>query len=527
MSMVPAQPVSRLGAFGQRASHEAGRWAGLFTGLVRDVFSGERNRAQRLDGEDIERRPLTEEKVRAGPAGVLVPWFLPWFADDTGETPGMRRWYRRMLADPNVKAAFLGKVLAVCAQELQIHPRKKDDERDKGIAEFFRWMIEERLSGGVVELTWSILSGAMLDGYSVCEKVTNVEVDEPDYHGKYVLDALKPKDTGNDLVLETDEFLNVRAVRTLRFNAGAELDPRDFVIYAHLPFWSHPTGTSDFRAAYGRFWMLDTVLKLRGMGLERRALPTLKGTWVTPSQKPSLEAALALARSSTWISIPDGVKVDALDIAGRADDMFASAVRDLKEDIFLAIAGATLQALTGGPGQQRGNSQVHKDTADLLKWYLAQAVCSVLNHRKTGIIPYYCALNFQGARPPKATLSAIDDGELAEAMQVDTGLAQIGFPLSLEGLAERYGRELPASDRDTLRPPQQPAAGGAQPFTATTDRVSVTTVPVKKRFGERGGKTCVLSVADYVAERRRALTAKYGKGVAAAVIRASADALAG
>src|SRR5581483_10732111 len=95
------------------------------------------------------------------------------------------------------------------------------------------------------------------------------------YRGRFVLRELKQKDVGNDLVPTTDEFRNIVSLRGLRFNAGKEFDPAGFVIWQYLPLVNSPIGTRDLDAAYGRYWLLDTVLKLRGMAAEKRYGPVV------------------------------------------------------------------------------------------------------------------------------------------------------------------------------------------------------------------------------------------------------------
>ena len=196
------------------------------------------------------------------------------------------------------------------------------------------------------------------------------------------LKKLKPKDTGNDLVLETDEFRNVTSILGLRFNGGQKFDPKDFVIMAYLSIFETPTGMADLRCCYSRWWLLDTALKLRAVGLNTRAFPILTGQYATAQQKPSLEAALANARQANWLSIPEDAKVTALELAGRSDQMFADAIKDLKHDIFLGIQGAILQALEGNTTGARSMGQVHQDTAALFVWYLR---CRGLSRKRSTI----------------------------------------------------------------------------------------------------------------------------------------------
>lgn len=398
---------------------------------------------------------LEDEKVAAGPKGIILPWFLPYFNEQTGETPAMRQAYRRMWADPNVKSAVLGKILAVAALDLKIQPANKKNPRDQFVAKFCEWNFKERIAGALPQLVWSILGAGLMDGYSVSEKVLGYE-EMGQYGGRIVLRALKAKDTGTDLVLTTDEYRNVVGVMGLRYNPGTIFSPSNFVIFRHLPMFESPTGMSDFRAVYSRYWLLDTVLKLRAMGLEKRAIPMMMGHFKNASDKPALDAALAQARSAMWLSAPEDVRIEAIEIAGQADAMFASAVKDLKHDIFLGIQGAILQAIEGTTTDARGNSQVHQDTSDLFKWYLSSALESIFNDREHGLIKDLVDLNFVVSDYPKASLSAIDVNELVLELQIDAGLHQLGLDLDKEEIYERYGRTPPQSPANRL-PGTQPS----------------------------------------------------------------------
>jgi hypothetical protein len=395
---------------------------------------------------------------------VVLPWFLPYFDDYTAEPAQARAAYRKMFADPNVKSALLGKLLAVGALDLKIRPAEKKNPLDEEVAEFVKWTLTERIRDGFPGLVWSILSGGLVDGYSVCEKVFEQE-EGGDFDKLWPLVAVKPKDVGNDLVLQTDSYRNVVSVMGLRYNAGQYFSPARFLIWRHLPLYDTPTGMSDLRAVYSRYWLLDTVLKLRGVNAEKRAIPFLMGTYQNPSQQRSLENTLALVKSQSWVTVPEGVKVEALNIAGSSDAIFEGFIRDLKHDIFMGIQGAILQALEGSVTDGRGNSQVHRSTADLLVWYLAQSLQTLLNDRTNGLIKDIVDLNYVVNRYPRATLSAVDVGEMTAELDIDTKLHAMGVELSKEDMYERYNRVPPLSPLDALKKdgggmPGMPGPGG-------------------------------------------------------------------
>jgi hypothetical protein len=390
-----------------------------------------------------------KEKLRSGPSGVILPYFLPYLdqLQNVGETAVMRHAYRRMLADPNVKAPLVAKIFGVSSLELRINPSPKDDERCKTMADFCHWNLTRRLADGFPGMCWSILSGGLMDGFSVSEKVRGIQ-DKGKWKGKNVLRQVKAKDVDQDLVLQADEFRNITGIMGLRYNPGVVFSPKDFIIFRHLPLFDSPVGMSDLRAAYGRYWILDTVIKLRAMGAEKRALPLVWGSYTDSTKLPALERALAAVKSQTWLAVPESVKLQCLEIAGAANDYFASFCSDLREEIVLSIEGATMQAMPAAPGVERGNSNTAKDTADLRKWFLSACIIQLLNDYENGLIRELCDLNFADVEEyPYATMAGVDDAELGETLKLDQGLQQMGFKHKIEDIAERYGRQ-PATDED-------------------------------------------------------------------------------
>ena len=463
MSTVPSPPGQQPSVFGR-----FGNWFGSWWGRPQEGVHGINQpppapREWPMEPKEAYGVSADQEKMAAGPRAVTLPWFLPFFDQQDGETQEMRLAYRQMIQrDPVVKGAMLGKIFGVAALDIKITP-VSDDPGDLEVAEFVEWSFNQRIEGSVPAMIEAIVLHALMDGYSINEKVWGVEEEYGRWQGKHVLRMLKPKDVDRDLVPKTDEFRNVTSIMGLRYNGGLEFDPRDYVHFTHLPFFYSPTGTSDLRAAYGRFWCLDTAWKLRAAGLANRSYPILKGQYATIDQKSTLEKAMAAAKFNSFIAVPAGAVVEALEIAGRSQDEFRNAIADLREEIYLGIQLAMLQALTGQAGAQRGSSAAHKDTSDLAKWYVAQKFCACLNNHENGLIRDMVTRNFHGRVPPKAAMSGVDDLELAESLNLDKGLSDMGLPLSKKELYERYGRSQPLDDDDALKPTvAAPGGGGFQ-----------------------------------------------------------------
>jgi hypothetical protein len=440
-----------------RAELAAAARGGL-VGWVRDRAGGWLGRL-RSQGTP-QQQALEKEEAAGGPRGIIFPAFLPYIDDKTGETPAMRLAYRRMFADVNVKAALCPKIFGVAALDLRLLPSGKRRARAHEVADFVQWNLTRRLKYGWVGLAWELLVHGCMDGYTILEKLVALERRHPRYTGRYVFRDLKPKVTGDDVILQVDEFREPVAVMGLRYNPAREFSPAKFVIWQHLPLFRSPGGMSDFRAPYSRWWLLDTVTKLRGMAAEKRYGPVIAGKYKDTAVKPSLEAALAQLKSSNYLVMPDEVELQVLDIAGRSDEFFSNFVRDLKHDIFLGIQFAMLQSIEGSVSDGRGNSEVHKDTADIGRWFLSTQLCQVLNDPEAGVIQDLVDLNYVGEEAPLAMLGGVDDAELKESVSVDRDLHDMGLPLSKDDLYERSGRKPPDTPEDTLPGGSTPGPDG-------------------------------------------------------------------
>ncbi len=384
--------------------------------------------------------------------------FLPYADRYTEETDEIRKAYPVMLRDPYIKQALYTKVFGVASLDLQMHSASKSS-RDKEIAEFAKHCIQ-KCRGGSRRAIMSIAIPGAIFGYSVTEINLRKPTSRGQFGQKITIESLKSKDV-NKVQLEGDEFGNISGVRDKITNQFYHAS--NFLIYSHMPLFETPTGISDFRAAYRAYWLADTAWQLRAIGLERYGLPVIKGTYRTDAEQFALEQSLPNLRSQGWITVPEGALVEAMDIAARGTTDFESAIRDLREEMVLAIAGAILQMLTTtGTAEMRGSADVQKGTFELLQWYLAQESADVLNDQ---LFPQLIDLNYRGADYPTCTFGGVNDGAMKDSITVDQFFLQSNLPLSKEEMYEKYGRQQPLSEDDAVtspqaQQPQMPFGGG-------------------------------------------------------------------
>ncbi|GBD37044.1 hypothetical protein HRbin36_02174 [bacterium HR36] len=374
----------------------------------------------------------------------------PWYDDVPKDPMQWRVVVRKMLTEPTVKAALLQKVAAVASLDFQVHPANPGRRYDREAARFV-FDVVTQCAGGLRKLCEAILLPALLDGYSVAEKVWMLQRHGP-WAGKIVLRDLKAKDPCW-FRLETDAFANVTAI--VSADGRHRFDPQDFVILRYLSLYENPLGMSDLLAAYRAWWTLDTAWKLRMLALERFSQPLLIGRY--PAHRgdwqAALEQALREARRAGYLTLPEGVEILPLTLAGRNAEDFAQAVRDLRHEIYLSITGALLHGLEGIRTGARCLGEVHRSTAELLIWHMAQLVSDALNSQ---LIPDLVQLNFARAELPRVQLVGVNDRDLLASLQVDRGLLAMGLPLSRGALYLRYGRQAPWAMDDQLRSLQAP-----------------------------------------------------------------------
>ena len=381
------------------------------------------------------------------PEYVSLPFRGPHDLDNwTGETWEIRRAYRALLLkEPAVKAALKSKVAAVASLTPQVLPEDKTSPKDRAAARFVDWAIS-RSHGGWPGVVRAVAAGALIDGFSLCEKVL-APVTARAWPGFWGLDELAPLDT-RYVRLDVDPYKRVTAVRYVKGQAAQGFDPRDFTVYAYQALWGSLFGISDLRAAYRPAALIEAAVRLRAVLLENFAGPFLVGTYPTgdQGQKEELLAVLRDARATGYVVVPDGDEVQVLNLATSADAQSGTAIEDYRKEIYTAIRGAYLPFTEGAAGVRVGNSQVHQDVADLDAWDLAVDVAEVVNRQ---LIPDLVRPNFgDGVGLPRVSLGARDPGAVLKTLEVVKAVQAAGVPVSAAFIYEASGVEPPAGPGD-------------------------------------------------------------------------------
>lgn len=403
-------------------------------------------------------RPSTEEKVPRDFAGGIAGkvWFLPFRDSTTKDTPEIRAAMRLMRRDGYVKAAWEPQVLAVASESYQVRTSEFGNREAEEQADATRAMIEG-VAGGILQLVRAVCAPFGSDGHSLAEKVWGVGT-RGRLNNKIVLAAAKTKDTnteaGGTVRLLGDEYGNVKEVETLR-KAGVKFPISDFLYSRYLTVFDEPLGEAAFRPAYGPYWMRDTVRKLRAIHHEKKMAGTLVGTYATDDDKSPVEEALRRAKTSTWLAVPEGTRIEALALSTASEPDYKSFDESLRDEIVTAIAFATLQILMGSAagGEVRGDSQVQKQISDLGPWLLKAIVEDTIN---TQLIPDFIDFNYPyaaGGDYPKLSFGAVSAAETLEQQKIVMGAMQAGMLPSLKHYAREWSVQLadPNDPADVMR----------------------------------------------------------------------------
>lgn len=267
--------------------------------------------------------------------------------------------YRKMLRDPQVKAAFYLLLDMIVSRQFRFE-KFSDDPLQEEISEFFLHNINVTLHGTWIQALKNVLM-AKATGYSVNEKV--FDVTQFNGRDRWVISAIKPKPF-ETFIFEQDNFGRVKNLIQEQVASRKNLDPRKFIIYQANPELDSIFGESDLRAAYRAYWEKDNIQKFWNIYLERIAggfvvaNPQENAPNLNPTEKRDFENILQNITQATAIRAPQGYNIEVVN--GVNTDAFERAVKH--RDLQIAKALLTPNQLgfsedTGAGSQAKARQQ--------------------------------------------------------------------------------------------------------------------------------------------------------------------------
>jgi hypothetical protein len=388
------------------------------------------------------------------------PFSSPNDLDDYGrETDEMRRAYRDFhRKEPAVRAAIEGMVASIADTDIAVLPDDEDHPEDCRAAEFVNYTVENSPHGwdGLIR---RVLLAALIDGFSVSEKVLHGVENHRRWGGFWGLKHVKNKDTAH-LRLRLDVYRNV--VGVVNTTRGISTYPaRKVILFTHADIYDNPFGSSELRSAYRACQLIGNAYELWAYALTAHSGPFLKGTVSKNERRFEMEAALQAARSGGYIVVPTGDNVDLVNLATASSfDAFERKIDKLREEIFIAIRGAYLPFMqgSGGGGETRGSADVSKGAgSDPRERVIARAVGRCLTQQLCTdlVVPNFgtnCGI-------PRIILGGTDWAETKTQLEVAKSvLNDFRMPISKAWLYKNAQTPPPTSDEDAIQPQQAPTA---------------------------------------------------------------------
>lgn len=363
--------------------------------------------------------------------------------------------YETVLSDPEVKATFAQRQLAVTQCEWQVDAGG-DRRLDRQAAEALRTNLQ---AIGWDNLTAKMLFGVFY-GYSVAELVYGVD--------------------GSRLVIQAAKVRNRR-----RFRFGREGDLRLLTqqqmsegVPAPAPyFWHFATGADHDDEPYGlglAHWLYWPVLfKRNGLKfwlifLEKFGAPTAVGRFdaaATATEKTALLQAVRAIQIDSGIIIPKGMEIELLEAARSGTSDYAALQAAMDAAIQKVVLGQT--ASTQGTPGRLGGDDLQGDVRDDIIKADADLICESFN---LGPARWLTEWNFPGAALPRVYRVTEEPEDLKARAERDNQVAQLGFRPSLAYVLETYGGEW--TEKTSAVPEDSAAAlppGGTAQFAEGAD----------------------------------------------------------
>ena len=363
------------------------------------------------------------------------------------------------MKDEDVGDAVSEVKLSVLKREMQVLPANEDDSHAAEIAAF----IEAQLKSIT---NWRNALDAMLDapfyGYSVTEQMFDVS------SGQVSLIGLRdcPQELFSFAPIGFPQVGQLR-LSTYIGGQGVLVPEQKFVTFSSRPRAGNRKGRGLLREVFWPSWFKRNVQRFwlkyaeKGPGM---AVTKYREGAEASEQAQALAAAEMIA-DSVAAAVSENFSIE-LDLLTKARSMDPATYENLysilESKIYRRIVGSTLTShgSDGGKGTQAlGN--VHAATKEERSVEHALNLEAVINEQ---IVRQLVWWNFGPDAPmPRVSLDVSNEEDLGERITVDDTAQQMGLPIAVSYMRDRYGIPAPKAGEELLARPQAPAPPIATP----------------------------------------------------------------
>lgn len=363
--------------------------------------------------------------------------------------------YRKMLRDPQVKAAFNLLIDIIISRKFRFE-KPDDSEQQKQIEDFFYYNINTSIRG-----TWSQALRAILMskayGYSISEKV--YFVDKYEGADRWMIAAIKGKPY-ETFTFKQDVYGNIKGLEQDIGGSRKKLDPKKFIIHINFPELDPVWGESDLRSAYRPYWEKDNILKFWNIFCEKLAggflvaKPNQMAGSLSAAEQASFDNLLRRVSQGTSARIPTGWDLDV--IHGPNTDIFEKTVahrdRQIAKSLLVPnLLGFSEQGSTGSFAQ----SKTQLDTFMRIVSSQGEQLADALNEQLFRELAWW---NFGVKEFPRFCFENFDDQQKREIVDAWTNAVDKGVVINTFNDEQRT-RELllydpREEDQESLRNPE-------------------------------------------------------------------------
>ena len=252
-------------------------------------------------------KPQTQEQATEGrDCEVGKTRYEQWNDDELTAMKGLNI-YRKMLRDPQVKAAFNLLIDFIVNRDISFKIDDIKDKRQHQIKDFFEYTINTALKGTFKQTLKTILQ-AKAYKFSISEK--NYKVVKWEGRDVWTIDSIKGKDISTISVIR-DNYGNVYKLIQDQCGISKVLNVKKFIYYINKPEIDPVWGESDLRAVYRPYFEKDISIKYYTIFLERSASGFLAVTKdelssLTKEEADNLNLALSRINGRSAINLPSG-----------------------------------------------------------------------------------------------------------------------------------------------------------------------------------------------------------------------------
>lgn len=332
----------------------------------------------------------------------------------------------------------------VLAREWRIEaPEGVDAEAAAPLVDFVRRSIAG-LGSTWTEAVRCLILGARRHGFAVAETVYRLE------RGQLVPDRIRHCYPGAfDFSLDGRLLLNAGGTDPV------EVDRERFIVHRNGTMYGNPYGQSEVYPLRWPFYFKRCALRSWADGVETYGLPIMVGTVDDTAEgrnrQAELETIFSLLRSSSGVTVPNGVKIEAIPRGLTASNTpHKDLIEYLDRAMVRALTGSTLSTMESGDTGSLAQSKTHGQIAnDKLV-----AVCNSLGETLTrDFIAPLIRINFGPTAPvPRYVIDTDEEEDIYPALAIVSKAAEMGVPMSTAQFREWFGLAPPKDADDEMRP---------------------------------------------------------------------------